>query len=274
MIDLTGKAAIVSGAGSGIGRASAITLAKAGAKVLVTDINQDSANRVADEIRNAGGIAEALVCDISSEVQIEAAVAACAEKFGSVDLLHNNAALMRPDVLARDGGVSEMASDLWDEVMQTNVRGCMLFSKHAIRAMLATGGGAIVNTASINGIVADSYLTAYGVSKAAIISLTQHIAAAYGKSGIRCNAVAPSLILTDNVREGMADVVPFHLKETLTPELGTPQQVANVVAFLLSPIGDYINGTVIAVDGGTLAHVPTLVGGNDFRASFASDTAS
>lgn len=273
MIDLTGKAAIVTGAGSGIGRASAITLAKAGAKVLVTDLNLESAKQVSGEINAAGGTAEALACDIGDEAQIKAAVAACAELFGSVNLLHSNAALMRPDVLARDGGVCDMDADLWDAVMQTNVRGCMLFSKHAIPAMLAAGGGAIVNTASINGIVADSYLTAYGVSKAAIISLTQHTATAYGKAGIRCNAVAPSLILTDNVREGMAAVVPFHLKETLTPELGTPQQVANVVAFLLSPVGDYINGTVVAVDGGTLAHVPTLVAGNEFRASFAAEGA-
>lgn len=273
MIDLTGKAAIVSGAGSGIGRASAITLAKAGAKVLVTDINLESAKQVADEIDAAGGTAEALVCDISDEAQIRAAVAACAEHFGTVDLLHSNAALMRPEVLARDGGVCEMESDLWDAVMQTNVRGCMLFAKHAIPAMLKAGGGAIVNTASINGIVADSYLTAYGVSKAAIISLTQHIAAAYGRAGIRCNAIAPSLILTDNVRTGMAAVVPFHQKETLTPGLGTPQQVANVVAFLLSPVSDYVNGTVVAVDGGTLAHVPTLVGGNEFRASLAKEDA-
>ncbi len=264
---LQGLSAIVTGAGSGIGRASALKIAAEGSSVLIADLNPANAENVAAEIRQNGGAALAMKCDIRSEDEIAAAVARCLSEFGKLDALHNNAALLDPAVLMRDGGIADMDAEIWDAVFQTNVRGTMLFAKHALKAMLSGKGGAIVNTASINGLAADSYLSAYGSSKAAVISLTQHIATAYGKHGIRCNAVAPSLILTEGVRTNMGPLIDVHVEQTLTPALGTPEQVADLVAFLLSAEASYINGATVPVDGGTMAHVPTLIGGNMIRNS-------
>lgn len=262
---LENLSAIVTGAGSGIGRSTALKLAQERCSVIVADLVEDNARRVAEEIKALGGRSEGVRCDIREEDDICSAVEQTISLFGGLDLLHNNAALLDPEVLQHDNGIADMDAHIWDSVFRTNVRGTMLFTKHAIRAMLDRGGGAIVNTASINGLAADSYLSAYGASKAAIINLTQSTAATYGKRGIRCNAVAPSLILTEGVRNNMALLIQVHLEQTLTPGLGTPEEVANLVAFLLSAEASYINGATIPVDGGTLAHVPTLIGGNLIR---------
>lgn len=258
MSDLEGRAALITGAASGIGLATAKALTARGAHVMVSDINLDAAAAAVEQLRSAGGQAEAVRCDIGSEAEIEAAVARTVERFGKIDIMHNNAALLSPDALTGDIEVLTMDADLWDRVMQVNVRGTMLGCKHAVAAMLKSGGGAIINTSSMYGMNAFNRMPAYSVSKAAINMLTQHVATAYGRRNIRCNAIAPALIKT----AASDAVIPkpltqLHDDAAALPFSGTAEDMANVVAFLASDQSRYITGEVLRVDGGTTSHLAT-----------------
>jgi NAD(P)-dependent dehydrogenase (short-subunit alcohol dehydrogenase family) len=207
---------------------------------------------VAEKIAASGGTALAVPTDVRDERQIEAMVAATREAFGRLDVLHNNAAAM--ELAGRDFGILEQTSEIWDETLATDVRGPMLGCKYAIPLMLETGGGAIVNTTSISGQVGEAVMTAYGAAKAALGQLTRSVAAQWGKRGIRCNAVAPGLVLTPSglgLPEGLRDI---YLRQTLTPYLGEPQDVADLVVFLSSDRARYITAQVINIDGGLTSH--------------------
>jgi NAD(P)-dependent dehydrogenase (short-subunit alcohol dehydrogenase family) len=255
MEDLSGKVAIVTGAGSGIGRASALTLASRGASVVVADINADTATETAGLIGEAGGQAHAQQADIAEEASIEAMCAAAVEVFGGLHLLHNSAA--DGTIIQRDLDVLSMDTEVWDRTMQVNLRGPMLGCKHAIPHMIEAGGGAIVTTSSTSGQFGDLSRVAYGVSKSGIDSLTRYVATLYGKQGIRCNAVAPGVVktpaLTANVPQ---DQIELFEKNHVTPAMGEPVNIAEVVAFLLSDAAAYITGQVVNVDGGLTMHTP------------------
>jgi NAD(P)-dependent dehydrogenase (short-subunit alcohol dehydrogenase family) len=256
---LTGRVAIVTGAGSGIGRASALALALEGAAVLVADISREAAERVAEEVREAGGRAQAQVADVADEASVAAMVAAALKRFGGVDILHNNAAATGWDVLGGDGEITELDLAIWERSLAVNLRGPFLGCKHAIPALLKRGGGAIVNTSSASGLTGDLVRTAYGVSKAGVDGLTRYVATQYGKRGIRCNAVAPGVIETPALRQNVpAEQVALFERHHLTPRLGTPENVAAAVVFLASDDAAFITGQVISVDGGLLAHHPTV----------------
>lgn len=271
MSDLKGKIALITGAGSGIGQATAKLLAERGAAVLVTDLNAETAAATVRSITDTGGRAEAFRCDISREDSIREAIAYAVSHFGGLDILHNNAALQDPQVLAQDGALTAMDADIWDRVMTTNVRGTMLGCKHAIPEMLKRGGGCIVNTSSTYGLAAFISLPAYSASKAAINSLTQHVAAAYGKQGIRCNAVAPALVLTPLTHTFIpAPLIDINVEGACTPFLGGPLDVAQAVAFLASDEARFINGHILPVDGGTLATQPTVPAARRFFAEMAA----
>jgi NAD(P)-dependent dehydrogenase (short-subunit alcohol dehydrogenase family) len=271
MSNLKGKVALVTGAGSGIGQATAKLLAERGASVVVTDLQAATAAATTDAILNAGGTAESCVCDISSEESIREAIARAVERFGGLDILHNNAALQDPAVLAQDGDIDRMDAAIWDRVMQTNVRGTMLGCKHAIPRMLERGGGVIVNTSSTYGLAAFISLPAYSASKAAINSLTQHVATRYGKQNIRCNAVAPALVMTPLTHTFIpAPLIEINVDGAATPFLGGPVDVAQAVAWLVSDEARFINGHILAVDGGTLATQPTVPAARKFFAQAAS----
>jgi NAD(P)-dependent dehydrogenase (short-subunit alcohol dehydrogenase family) len=249
----TGRVAIITGSGAGVGRATAKRFAAEGASVVVADISTADAEATVEMIRASGGTAEAVTADVSDEPSVVAMVAAATRRFGRLDVLHNNAALMG----LADGDLVDLDVQVWDQKMAVNVRGVMLGCKHAVPHLRAAGGGAIVNTASISGLIGTDENAAYGSSKAAVVQLTRTVATMYGKDGIRCNAVAPGLIMTPRNQEVMSeDRLVAYAAERLLPWAAEPDDIAAVVAWLASDQARCITGQTIVVDNGTLAHRP------------------
>src|SRR6266404_4549282 len=253
---LKDKVAIVTGAASGIGAATAAALAAEGACVVFADINLDGASERAARTAAEGARTAAVVVDLGDPASIEAMIQFTVERFGGLDILDNNAADTRLSA-TRDVGVEHTEIEVWDSLMRTNLRGTMLACKYAIPRMRARGGGSIINMSSGSGLTGALAPTAYGVSKAGIITLTQYVATQHGKEAIRCNAIAPGLIVTDAASSYASG--PFGemmLRHHLTPRLGTPGDIASAVVFLASDEAAFITGQVICVDGGLLAHAP------------------
>jgi NAD(P)-dependent dehydrogenase (short-subunit alcohol dehydrogenase family) len=253
---LSGRVAIVTGGGGGIGGATARTLAREGASVLVVDIDDIAAERVVVDIERDGGNAAAFRADLSEEREVVAAISAAMSRFGRLDVLHNNAALTESDFLARDTAVTDLALDVWERTMAVNLRSQMLTCKHAIPEMMKSGGGSIINMSSGASLKGDRTRTAYGASKAGVNALSMYVATSHGKLGIRVNTIVPGLIITDAVRAHLDDRMLAGLeKTTLTPYLGQPDDIADLVVFLASDESSYITGQMIVIDGGMSAHV-------------------
>jgi NAD(P)-dependent dehydrogenase (short-subunit alcohol dehydrogenase family) len=254
---LAGKVAVVTGGAGGIGVATVAALANAGASVVVADVAGAPIAAVVDDLSARGLPVAGLVVDVSSEESVRELVRFAVDTFGGLDVLDNNAALTA--AIARDRDVVTMPVELWDRVMAVNLRGPMLLCKHAVPVMIARGGGSIINIASGQGLSGDRTMVAYGSSKGGLVALTRFVAAAYGEHGIRCNAVAPGLIKTAALDADMpAPVQEAIRKNNLVPRLGNPDDVAQIVTFLASPAASFITGQVISVDGGFLAHLPTM----------------
>jgi NAD(P)-dependent dehydrogenase (short-subunit alcohol dehydrogenase family) len=258
MRTLEGKAAIITGSGSGMGRATALLLAQRGARVTVADIVSESAATVAAEIRDGGGQAIHHTVDVTKEADIKAMVAATVAAFGQVDILHNNASDLRSETYRRDFSAALDAMDVeaWNYLMSVNLLGPMLGCKWAIPEMVKRGGGVIINTSSNASLGGQETTFAYGVAKGGLNTLTLYVATAYGRNGIRCNAIVPGLIMTPPARQVPADTLTPHLDNLLTPYPGEPEDVAYLVAFLVSDEARYITGQLIPIDGGTSAHAP------------------
>jgi NAD(P)-dependent dehydrogenase (short-subunit alcohol dehydrogenase family) len=272
MSELQGKIALVTGGASGIGEATARALAAAGAKVVVAGQHEARAQPVADSIKQTGAEAIAVGFDTSNEEQVAAAFETAVRAFGGIDILHNNAAITSVDFMMRDGMIHELDVELWDQTMAVNVRGYMLCTKYALPLMLGRGGGVIVNTASGAGMQAEVVRSAYGTSKAAVIGFTRNVATQYGKLGIRCVAVVPGLIMTATVAANMPKpMIEMMKRHHLTPEIATPEDIANVVAFLASDRAAFITGIAIPVDGGFSVHTPSY---SDEMAMYASASAA
>lgn len=253
---LIDRVAVVTGGGGGIGGATARALAREGASVMVVDIDEGAAQRVAVAIAEAGGRAVAWRADLSEEAEVIAAVDAATSQFGRLDVLHNNAALTESDFLSRDTAVTELPLEVWERTMAVNLRSQMLTCKHAVPEMARHGGGSIINMSSGASLKGDRTRTAYGVSKAGVNALTMYVATSHGKQGIRVNTIVPGLILTDAVRAHLDEKTLAGLgKATLTPYLGQPDDIADLVVFLASDESRYITGQMIAIDGGMSAHV-------------------
>lgn len=248
--------AIVTGGGGGIGGAAARTLAADGATVAVVDIDAAAAERTVAEIESAGGASYAIRTDLSDEASVRMAVEAVAERSGRIDVLHNNAALTDSEFLSRDTTVTDLDTEVWDRTMNVNLRSQMLMSKHVVPHMVVGGGGSIINMSSGAAFRGDRTRTAYGVSKAGVHALTMYTATSHGKHGVRANTVVPGLIITDAVK---AHLTPKMLEglgaATLTPYVGAPQDVADLVLFLASERSRYITGQTLTIDGGMSAHV-------------------
>jgi NAD(P)-dependent dehydrogenase (short-subunit alcohol dehydrogenase family) len=256
--NLAGKSAMITAAASGIGRATALTMAARGASVMIADINMEAANEVAQAVRVAGGRAEVILCDIAEEEQIRNAIGATVEAFGALDILHNNAALLDPKVFEEDVDISTISTESWDRTMQVTLRGTMLGCKYAVLQMKENGGGSIINTSSMYGVSAFYRQTAYGVAKGAINTLTEYVATSFGRDNIRCNAVAPSMIRTPILETIVPEpLIKANQDSLLLPYLGTPNDIATIVAFLASGDSRYITGHIIRADGGTTSHLAT-----------------
>ncbi|HEY2301991.1 MAG TPA: SDR family oxidoreductase [Acidimicrobiales bacterium] len=254
-----GKVAVVTGSASGIGRVTAVTLAREGAAVVIADIDEDRAGEVADEIRAEGGRALVQRTDVSVEGDVIAMIAAAVEGFGGLHILHNNAAITDPKHQVRDTNVVNLDAEVWDRTMIIDLRGVMFGCKHAIAPMIASGGGSIINTSSNASMAGDLGLTAYASAKGGINTLSMSVATAFGKQGIRCNTVSPAHIASPSLAANVPAEVAAALREQcLVPRLGTPQDIANAVLFLASDESSFVTGQTLRVDGGALSHLPQV----------------
>jgi NAD(P)-dependent dehydrogenase (short-subunit alcohol dehydrogenase family) len=224
--------------------------------VLVVDIDETAAGRVTTAIRAAGAEAAHFRADLSDESQVIAVIEEVRSQFGRLDVLHNNAALTDSDFLRADTAVTELALEVWERTLAVNLRSQMLMCKHAVPVMVEGGGGSIINMSSGASLKGDRTRTAYGVSKAGVNALTLYVATSHGKQGIRANTILPGLVITDAVRAHLdAKTLASLGRATLTPSVGQPDDIADVVVFLASDESRYMTGQMLAVDGGMSAHV-------------------
>ena len=254
---LTDKVAVITGAGSGIGRATALMMAASGARVVIAEIDMDGAEAVRAEIVAGGGSATAVKCDICDETQVEHLLSAAVAGYGRVDVLINNAgAVFKGDCIGttlRD----------WNRVLDVNVTGAFLCCKHAIPRMLANGGGTIVNVAALAALVGVGNRTAYSVAKAGVLGLTRSITFDYARVGIRCNAVCPATTrtpLVENISATYDDPQAFldHVGgRQFVKRMAEPDEIAASIMFLASPASSYIYGCYLAADGGLTATSPS-----------------
>jgi NAD(P)-dependent dehydrogenase (short-subunit alcohol dehydrogenase family) len=251
MRGLTDKVTVVAGGGSGIGAATAVRLGAEGAAVVVGDLDGDSAEAVAAQVREAGGRALGVQFDIADDDSVGALVDATVREFGGLDHLHANAADLSPETIGRDSDALTVPLDVFDQTLQVNLRGHLLCTRHVLPHMLARGGGAIVYTSSAAGHIGEPQRPSYGVSKAGINSIVRHVASRWGREGIRANAVAPGLVVTSKMAETIKpEFTAYALGVGRSPRLGRPDDIAATVAFLMSDDGEWINGQVLSVDGG------------------------
>jgi NAD(P)-dependent dehydrogenase (short-subunit alcohol dehydrogenase family) len=247
-----GAVAIVTGGGSGIGAATARLLAAEGASVTVADLDGPRAAAVADTIVAAGGTARAQAVDVSDPLGVEQMVADTVSAFGGLDVLHNNAAAIALNRSDQDVVTGDLAT--WERVLAVNLTGPMLGCRFAIPAMIERGGGAIVNTASAAAFYGSRSLAAYGTSKAGVVALTRYVATAYADRGIRCNAVAPGVVVDRSVQDAQAATADSPLARYvdghLTGRLGYPEEIAAAVAYLASDDAAFVTGECLRIDGG------------------------
>ena len=244
---LEGKIIIVSGASSGIGAATAKELASSGAQVVVADIDEKGAADTAQAIRDAGGSAISTAVDVRDDASVRKMIDVTIEHFGRIDGLHNNVADIA--LVVKDTTILDMETWVWERTLQTNLTGIFHIMRHALPHMLKVGGGAIVNTSSASAFSAKPVNPGYASSKAALNALTRHVASAYGRQGIRCNAIAPGFIITDMTAKLPEEVRADWVRSIPLRRGGTPEDVANVCVFLASDLSAYVSGQVINVCG-------------------------
>jgi NAD(P)-dependent dehydrogenase (short-subunit alcohol dehydrogenase family) len=258
---LEGKAAIIFGAGQqpgrtiGNGKATALAFAREGAKVFCVDVNLEAAQATVDAIREEGGIAEAFQADVTDEPSIVAAVKACHELWGSIDILHNNVGV---SIAVGDATITEITIESFDKVININLRGMVLTCKHVLPIMRRQGSGAIINISSAAAFNNYPYV-GYKTSKAAVVALTQHVAIRNAQWGIRANVILPGLLDTPTAVENRMrkfnltyeEVAASRDKEVpLRRKMGTAWDIANAAVFLASDDANFITGVSLPVDGG------------------------
>lgn len=247
---LAGKVAVVTGGGTGIGRATALRFAQEGAKVVVANRTEKSGREAAAAIQQAGGQAVWVRTDVSVEEDVRAMVEAAVEHYGRLDVLFNNAAIQT------FGTAVSLKPAQWDELLDINLKGMYLGARFAVPRMTAQGGGSIINHSSVLGLVGDPELIAYCAAKAGILGLTRSMAQAHGPQGIRVNAICPGDVETYIVRQYFEsqpdpEAARRHISSQYAlKRIAQPEEIANVALFLASEESSFVTGTCIVVDGG------------------------
>ena len=246
---LNGKVALITGGGSGMGKVASQLFATEGARVVLTDVNDEAGTETASAIGEAAHYVHA---DVSLEADAQAMVHATIARFGRLDVLYNNAGVMLPD----DGSVDAMDEHIWDITLGVNVKGVAFGCKYGIPAMLATGGGSIINVASfVAWLGAATSQTAYTASKGAVLAMTREIAVEYARKGIRCNALCPGPIETPLLLALLSDEEKKQRRFVHIPmgRLGHAEELAKAALFLASDDSSYMTGASLIVDGGITA---------------------
>jgi len=250
---MSGKVAVIAGAATGIGRASALRLASEGAVVIAASpaVEQSHIDSLVHEIEGGGGTAIGLSFDATDEASIKALIDTAVGRFGGVDAAHANFADLR--VIFEDSDIVSVSDDVLERTLDVNLKGMVRLTRHAVPALLARGGGALIYTSSTASKVGEPVRPCYAMAKAGINALVRHVASAWGRDGIRANAVLPGLVITPEKRTTMpSDLQEQVLAAGRSPRLGEVEDIAAMVAFLASKDGEWINGQSIAVDGGGL----------------------
>jgi NAD(P)-dependent dehydrogenase (short-subunit alcohol dehydrogenase family) len=249
---LEGKVSLITGGGSGMGMVAAKLFAAEGARVVLTDVIDEAGEKTRAEIEKSGGQAIYVHADVSVEGDAEAMVTAAVERFGRLDVLYNNAGVMLGD----DGSVHVTSEEIWDRTLGVNVKGVAFGCKYGVPAMIASGGGSIINVASfVAWMGAATSQTAYTASKGAVLAMTREIAVEYARKGIRCNALCPGPIDTPLLAELLADPERRQRRFVHIPmgRLGQAEELAKAALFLASEDSSFMTGTSLIVDGGITA---------------------
>jgi NAD(P)-dependent dehydrogenase (short-subunit alcohol dehydrogenase family) len=249
---LDGKVAVITGAGSGIGRVAASLFAGEGAQVVVADVVADQAESAVAEIVAAGGTATAVAVDVSDEDQVKAMVATAVSSYGGLHVLFNNAGIFPDD----DGGLLDTPPETWAKVMEVNLKGVWLGCRAGVPAMLDSGGGSIVNVASFVALVgAATAQMAYTASKGGVLALTRELAVEYARQGIRANSICPGPIETPLLAELLSDPERRQRRLVHIPigRFGRPEEIAKAALFLASDDASFVTGSALVVDGGITA---------------------
>lgn len=251
---LDGKVCVITGAASGIGRACALRFAGEGGRVAVADVAEGPGRDVVAQIEAQGGQAAFFRADVTEEESVAALYEGVAERFGAVHVLVNNAGVLHPG----DHSVVETEREVWDRVLAINLTGVFLCCKHGIPMLLAAGGGSIVNTASISGLVGSATSQiGYAASKGGVIAISRDIAVEFARQGIRCNALCPGPVETPLAMQVYGDEAGWQRRRVHIPtgRLGTAEEIADAALFLASDDSRWVNGTSFVVDGGiTIAY--------------------
>jgi len=250
---VAGKVIVITGAAAGIGRATAVRFARSGGLIAGWDLSEGAGTVFDDEMKVAGGEGFYRSVDVTDPVSLEAAVAAVVERWGRIDVLVNNAGIVRDAQLVKrsaDGTLTTMREDVWDAVVDVNLKGVFLATRAVVPKMIAQSAGVILNAASVVGLQGNFGQTNYVATKAGVIGMTRTWARELGKYNIRVNAVAPGFIATEMVRAMPEEILKNMVKHTPVKRLGKPEDVANAYFWLASDQASFVHGAVLSVDGG------------------------